>query len=152
VDEISLAGDEGEATDAGSVGVVLEVDQSEPEDVMNIKRGSDGQPLAKNQKTGPQIQDLLNPSREVAPEQPSKKSSKKKTKTSTRKKKTPAKKKTNRKNEKQLVKENASQYDLLMELANASSGMTFGQLLKETQRTRRNSLTRYSSRVARGSH
>ena len=77
VDEISLAREEEDQGDAGSVGVVLEVDNSEAEDVMNIKRGSDIQPLPKNQKvgesTGPHIQDLLNPQSEMVPEKASKK-------------------------------------------------------------------------------
>lgn len=137
LEEIRVDNDsDDEESNAGNVGLVLEASdddkEEEAEDLMHVKRSANGEPLQKSPRNEDSsrapIIDLLNPQ----PAEKTASKSKKKNAPATKKKVTPKKKKkfSARKSEKQVLKESAGQYDLLLELANASSGLTFGQLLR----------------------
>lgn len=90
-----------------------------------VKRGMDGQPVAKSPRTGPfdpmPIENILNPDHWARTEKRTKKKSK------------PAKKKAKRKSQpkrRDLGSEIKERYDVVSSITNAQSGLTFGQLWK----------------------
>lgn len=100
---------------------------------MNVKRGSDGQPLPKNDHSNAapptRIKDLLNKGPELLASKPK---TKRKTVTKNKFSKTGTKrnKTVSKKPEKQALKDITEEYYLMLQLANSSTGLPFGQLLR----------------------